>query len=399
MAEYTQNYNLEKQQENDYVNIEGINDNFNIIDSELKKTWDKADQAFQSASNGKAAIKAAITGVDPDVTVPTNATFAQLATAIGQIQTGIDTENATAKAEQILDGMTAYVKGAKVSGTMTNCGAVNITPVTSNQAIPKGYHDGNGIVAGDPDLISLNIRAGVNIFGVNGSTNTVETSAGDIVAGDVLAGKKGYAKGNIITGAIPIINPVYGDQIDRLDVSVGAHSGDGLNYAYLGIPNRSYLNGINWVRRLEPDLVSPNILAGKSIMGVPGSAIAGKRFASGTYAMTAAGATFYYQTGAKVSDNYPYIIVSGLTFTPTFIHIVCFQWNGVYEYVTQYTTITGNGTVEPSFKLSFYDKDSFSANCQNISALKGAAYVNSNGFCAPVSLGDVGTICYWYAYE
>ncbi|MDR7856293.1 hypothetical protein [Tissierella sp.] len=37
MAELTPNYNLEKQQGNDYVNIEGINENFDTIDTTLKQ--------------------------------------------------------------------------------------------------------------------------------------------------------------------------------------------------------------------------------------------------------------------------------------------------------------------------------------------------------------------------
>lgn len=54
-------------------------------------------------------------------------------------------------------------------GTMKNNGAATITPGTANKPIPAGYHDGNGYVVGDPDLIAANIRAGVNIFGVNGA--------------------------------------------------------------------------------------------------------------------------------------------------------------------------------------------------------------------------------------
>lgn len=46
------------------------------------------NEAFTSASNGKGAVKAAITGVDPDVVIPPDPTFPDLATAIGQISTG-----------------------------------------------------------------------------------------------------------------------------------------------------------------------------------------------------------------------------------------------------------------------------------------------------------------------
>lgn len=54
----------------------------------VKSAYDRAEAAFTSASNGKTAIKQAVAGVDPRVVVPADPSFAQLATAVGQIQTG-----------------------------------------------------------------------------------------------------------------------------------------------------------------------------------------------------------------------------------------------------------------------------------------------------------------------
>lgn len=54
----------------------------------VKKAYDRADQAFLSASNGKTAIIDAVAGVDPEVVIPIDPTFAQLATAILQIYPG-----------------------------------------------------------------------------------------------------------------------------------------------------------------------------------------------------------------------------------------------------------------------------------------------------------------------
>ena len=84
-------------------------------------------------------------------------------------QTGTFTSDATATASQILSGQTAYVKGNKITGTMPNNGAKIITPSTTNQAIPAGYHNGSGYVKGDANLKPENIKNGVSIFGVLGS--------------------------------------------------------------------------------------------------------------------------------------------------------------------------------------------------------------------------------------
>lgn len=53
--------------------------------------------------------------------------------------------------------------------TNSNQGTKIITPNTSNIIIPKGFHDGNGYVKGDGNLVAGNIREGVSIFGKNGT--------------------------------------------------------------------------------------------------------------------------------------------------------------------------------------------------------------------------------------
>lgn len=121
--------------------------------------------------------------------------------------------SATAGADHILSGKTAWVNGTLVTGTMTNRGSISrtinpgvstsldagyysggtitantctsthvdnqdggtVTPGTSNKTItPDSSHTGLSqvVVAGDSDLIAENIKSGVNIFGVTGSLNS-----------------------------------------------------------------------------------------------------------------------------------------------------------------------------------------------------------------------------------
>lgn len=91
-----------------------------------------------------------------------------------------NTNDATAAAAEILKTKTAYVKGAKVTGTMPNNGAVagSISTVAGAYIVPQGYHDGSGkvtiLAAEQAKLIATNIREGVTILGVLGTMSGSE---------------------------------------------------------------------------------------------------------------------------------------------------------------------------------------------------------------------------------
>ena len=67
--------------------------------------------------------------------------------AVTGTSTAVETGDATASASNILSGKTAYVHGQKVNGSMTNQGAKNqALNCGGSYTIPAGYHNGSGKV-------------------------------------------------------------------------------------------------------------------------------------------------------------------------------------------------------------------------------------------------------------
>lgn len=157
-----------------------------------------------------------------------------------------------ATASNVLSGATFFGAGQSdwnlQTGTMANIGAQTITPSTSNQTITLGYHNGEGYCAGDADLISTNIKSGVNLFGVDGDGNVADTSTGDAVAGDILSGKIAWVDGSEITGNIAAQTL----SADSETVAAGYYEATTLS-------------------AVDADLAAGNIASGTTIFGVAGN--------------------------------------------------------------------------------------------------------------------------------
>ena len=95
----------------------------------------------------------------------------------------VDSTDATAAEAEILTGKTAYARGAKLTGTMPNRGAVSgvISTKAGSYEIPMGFHDGGGSVGIDSNeqakIIAANIKSGVTILGVEGTYGGEEVTA------------------------------------------------------------------------------------------------------------------------------------------------------------------------------------------------------------------------------
>ena len=101
-----------------------------------------------------------------------------------------------------------YFDGNRVlEGSMPNNGPMNITPSTSEQSIPAGYTSGGTVSAVtseiDSNIISDNIKSGVEILGVTGTyepTGGDATSDANIQAKYLLEGYRAVSDGKWIEG-------------------------------------------------------------------------------------------------------------------------------------------------------------------------------------------------------
>lgn len=110
----------------------------------------------------------------------------------------------TATATDVLTGKTfnaGVLYGA--SGTIANNGAGGtVTPTTTSQTKAAGYYSSVITISGDANLVSSNIKSGVSIFGVTGSSSVVDTSTGTATAANILSGKIAFVGGASVTGTM-----------------------------------------------------------------------------------------------------------------------------------------------------------------------------------------------------
>ena len=107
--------------------------------------------------------------------------------------------SATATADKILSGETAWVNGTKITGTIPNRGAVSkALNCGESYTVPNGYHNGSGTVTAN----SL-------------ASQTSATATAD----KILSGETAWVNGTKITGTIPVYRA--SDEGETLIVKVG----------------------------------------------------------------------------------------------------------------------------------------------------------------------------------
>jgi hypothetical protein len=209
--------------------------------------------AFSSSLSGTGKtlteIYSALTNLVSADKVKLNTTYLNVAGTL--VPSGGD-----ATAANVLSGKTFFGDSQSnwtlQTGAMANNGSFSLTCGVSGQSVTAGYYSG-GTLAGDADLVTGNIKSGVNIFGVVGDSNVVNTSSGDAVNSDILSGKKAWVDGVEITG----------------NVSAGSNVSGADGLKTFSIPNGIYSS--NTCTANDADLTVGNIKKDTVIFGVTGT--------------------------------------------------------------------------------------------------------------------------------
>ena len=126
--------------------VDDVNANFSDVEDAIDQLNDNVSDLFQSVSDGKELIAEAIT--DKGVTTSATASFSTMADNINSINTNqgmivipdgyMNTSDATATADKILQGYTAYANGNKIHGTY----------------VPSGSGSTGGVILGEDEVVA-----------------------------------------------------------------------------------------------------------------------------------------------------------------------------------------------------------------------------------------------------
>lgn len=122
-----------------------------------------------------------------------------------------DVTDADAEASHILSGKKAYGSSGLVNGSMANNGNTDgtISTKTGTVSIPEGYTTGGTVQIAEAQkslLVAGNIKSGVTLLGVSGSSMVVDTtiSSGGASASNILSGYSAFVNGAKITGSATV---------------------------------------------------------------------------------------------------------------------------------------------------------------------------------------------------
>ncbi|MFX3636272.1 MAG: hypothetical protein ACE3L7_29800 [Candidatus Pristimantibacillus sp.] len=328
-------FNIETMLNNNWDKIDTVVGDMQDVPTASKDVSGAIKELFTNVVNGKNELVGAIN--DMEGSADPDDTFAQLAAAIRAIETGVDTEDATALASYILAGYTAYAEGQKLTGTMPfkkygegdggsfdsfDCYEISVgygedgvhyikMRPTPSLGRPIAYESDTWLRVEDNALFPENIKSGKNILGVIGKSTVVDTENANLNPAYLLQGQSGYDDGALKQGTMV--------RKTNTEPPAGtAQWGNGdlacyLNTGYYEAGAVELRVSVAQLQAAETDLKAPNIRSGINMFGVSGSLIEGKRKVTGQTVISSG--TLPFTSLSSTGGDY-YIEITGHGFIP-----------------------------------------------------------------------------------
>ena len=253
----------------------------------------EVDELKKSVSDGKTSVAAAVTA--KGVTTAADATFATIAENVGKISA-----DATATDGEVLSGKTFYAKGQKITGKMTNRGAVTqALNAGGSYIIPAGYHNGSGKVT---------------------ANSLASQTAGTAEASDIASGKTAWVNGAKVTGGMKAFPDAYGGRHDASNNQpfgtlslnnngrIQAKEGGFYYKGFFSAPEKAHVSQGQMFGISESSIknalgiTADKIVQGNTILGVAGTGQSVKTVHPAVYNVNSSGSSIDSKPYIKMSD-------------------------------------------------------------------------------------------------
>lgn len=250
----------------------------------------------------------------------------------------------------------------------------------------RGYIDETGTMETHIyGLLPSTIKAG-QIVGNNnvagGSITGTFTSDATATAAQMLAGYVAYVQGQRVVGTMP------NRSVEASHMPAIQFTSWPSDRVFL-CPPHGYYDGASWVTAPALNLRAENIRNGIDVLGIVGTLVEGKRYASGQVVSDQTYVTARYYVSGTMPYNLYSMVVTGLAFKP---RIIVISNNGWYN-----SWINLSDTI-PTWKVAYTPTTTFGTTSE-VGALASMApwILTDNGFTAPTFAN--GKTHNWFAFE